>query len=59
MTHKRGRKANHYTTSWGETVQGLCLRRTKGRKPRFYPVGKSSPCFGVDEVRAVHKFQQR
>lgn len=57
MTHKRGRKANEYQTSWGEKIDGLCLRQSKTRRPRFYPTGKSQPCFGVDEKKAVHKFR--
>ncbi|HQL54957.1 MAG TPA: hypothetical protein PLQ87_09635, partial [Phycisphaerae bacterium] len=54
MNHRRGRRAQHYTTSWGETIYGLC-RRANGR---FYPVGRNDIAFGQDEAMAVHRFRQ-
>lgn len=59
MTHKTGRKPNHYTTTWGEEIKGLCLRPQKGRPGRFFPVGKSNVTFGsaTDESRAIHRFR--
>jgi len=54
MSQRRGRRARHYTTSWGETILGLC-RRANGR---FYPVGRNDIAFGSEEVIAVHRFRQ-
>ena len=54
MARRRGRPARHYTTSWGETIVGLC-RRANGR---FYPVGRNDVAFGSDESLAVHRFRR-
>ena len=55
---KVGRKPNHYITSKGETINGLSLRKKRGRKV-FLPTGKDAPEFGTDDdpTTAIHKFR--
>ena len=51
---KVGRRADHYVTSWGETIVGL-HRRGDGR---WYPVAKPNHVFTQsDERLAIHKFR--
>ena len=51
---KVGRRADHYVTSWAETIVGL-HRRGDGR---WYPVAQPNHVFTEsDERLAIHKFR--